>query len=101
LKFKFKKKIIQAPYNIERVFYFATHGDTLAVRNVMQDFEQSGKVTLSADILTAMRQVISESVSISDTNIVRAMQICHSKYKYVVCPHTATAVSYCLNVKQR
>nr|CAH0099540.1 unnamed protein product [Daphnia galeata] len=92
---------IQAPYNIERVFYFATHGDTLAVRNVMQDFEQSGKVTLSADILTAMRQVISESVSISDTNIVRAMQICHSKYKYIVCPHTATAVSYCLNVKQR
>ena len=99
MKFKFKKKIIQAPYNIERVFYFATHGDTLAVRNVMQDFEQSGKVTLSADILTAIQEVISESVSVSDTDIVRAMQICHSKYKYVVCPHTATAVSYCL--KQR
>jgi threonine synthase len=81
------------------VLYFATHGDASAVRNVMKDFEQSGKVTLSADILTAIQEVISESVSVSDTDIVRAMQICHSKYKYVVCPHTATAVSYCL--KQR
>ncbi|EFX85833.1 hypothetical protein DAPPUDRAFT_313680 [Daphnia pulex] len=92
---------IQAPYNIERVLYFATHGDALAVRNVMQDFEQSGKVTLSAEILSAIQEVIVESVSVSDSDIVQAMQLCHSKYNYVICPHTATAVSYCFNVDQR
>jgi threonine synthase len=83
------------------VLYFATHGDALAVRNVMEDFEQSGKVTLSAEIVSAIQEVIVESVSVSDSDIVQAMQLCHSKYNYVICPHTATAVSYCFNVEQR
>ncbi|EFX78738.1 hypothetical protein DAPPUDRAFT_245843 [Daphnia pulex] len=86
------KLVATAPYNIERVLYFATHGDALAVRNVMQDLEQSGKVTLSAEILAAIQDVIVESVSMSDSDIVQAMQLCHSKYNYVlVCLATASA----------
>lgn len=91
---------IQAPYNIERVLYFATHGDSMAVKNIMQDFEQSGKVKLSTDMLSAIHEVIAATVSVSDTDIVQAMQLCYSQYNYAVCPHTATAVSYCFNVKQ-
>lgn len=81
--------------------YFATHGDSMAVKNIMQDFEQSGKVKLSTDMLSAIHEVIAATVSVSDTDIVQAMQLCYSQYNYAVCPHTATAVSYCFNVKQQ
>lgn len=81
--------------------YYATHGDSMVVKNVMQDFEQSGKVKLSADILSAIHEVIAATVSVSDTDIVQAMQLCYSQYNYVVCPHTATAVSYSFSVKHR
>lgn len=91
----------QAPYNIERILYFATRGDGLVVRNVMQELERNGKVTLSPEILAGLKEVITESVSVKDSDIVRAIQLCHSQYKYVICPHTATAVSYFFDEKQR
>lgn len=67
----------------------------------MEDFEESGKVTISAEILAGIQEVIPESVSVGDKEIVRAMQVCYNQYKYVICPHTATAFSYFLNAKER
>ena len=71
------------------------------VRKVMEDFERSGKVTISETILAGIRDVIPESISVADAEIVRAMKICYNQYKYLVCPHNATAFSYFLDEKER
>lgn len=85
---------MQAPYNIERVLYFAACGNGLVVNRIMKQLEQDGKVTLPPEILAGLRQVIEESVSVPDDEIIRTIKRCYDQYGYVVCPHTATALSY-------
>lgn len=65
----------------------------------MQELQQEGKVTLSPEILIPLQEVVTQSVSVDDRDIIRTLQFCQSQYQYALCPHTATAVSYVL--KQR
>lgn len=67
----------------------------------MEEYEKNGKVIFSAEILHDLRTVISDVVSVSNSNITRTMQQCFEKFKYIVCPHTATGISYYFDQKQR
>jgi len=88
---------IQAPYNVERVMYLASGGDSDAVRQAMDQFEKCGRTMLPAVLLDALRRAISESVAVNDQQITDAIQKCYQRYHYVVCPHTATALHYVFN----
>lgn len=67
----------------------------------MEQFERNGKRLLSPDVLAGLQAVISESVSVSDDSIVQAIHRCYKEYDYLVCPHTATAVSYFYDAVQK
>jgi len=88
---------IQAPYNLERVLYLASGGDSHAVREAMDQFEKCGRTVLPAALLDALRSVITESVAVDDQQITEAVKKCYERYNYVVCPHTATALHYVFN----
>ena len=60
----------------------------------MEQFETCGEVNLSQEILEGLRNVIIETVSVSDLEISLTIQRCYRQYQYVACPHTATAISY-------
>lgn len=88
---------LQAPYNLERVLYLASGGDSHAVREAMDQFEKCGRTVLPAALLDALRSVITESVAVDDQQITEAVKKCYERYNYVVCPHTATALHYVFN----
>jgi len=88
---------IQAPYNLERVLYLASGGDSHAVREAMDQFEKCGRTVLPAALLDALRSVISDTIAVNDQQITHAIQKCYERYHYVVCPHTATALHYVFN----
>lgn len=67
----------------------------------MEGFDEGAPVTLPQDILEALHAVIIESISVTDDGITRAIRQCYDQYKYVVCPHTATALSYVFNATER
>ena len=74
--------------------YLATQGDGCSVRQMMTEYEQRGKMTIRTRVLDALRQVITESVSVDDRLISETMKKCMEQYQYIICPHTATAVAY-------
>lgn len=67
----------------------------------MGEFETKGKMILSPEILQQMRRVVREVISVSNPSITEATQRCYEKYKYIACPHTATAISYYFDHMQR
>merc|ERR1712071_442992 len=60
----------------------------------MEEFEKCGRTSLPLDMLKALRNAISETISVSDEQIKSAIGRCFRQFNYAVCPHTATAVSY-------
>ncbi|XP_022106990.1 threonine synthase-like 2 [Acanthaster planci] len=84
---------IQNPYNIERIFSLFSNRDTALVKKIMEEFETGGKTTLPASLLQKMQKVLS-SASFDNQTVLKTMQRCWSDHHYLICPHTAVAVSY-------
>ena len=79
------------------MLYLASGGDSHAVREAMDQFEECGRTVLPAALLDALRSVISDTIAVNDQPITHAIQKCYERYHYVVCPHTATALHYVFN----
>lgn len=67
----------------------------------MESYEKAGKTELPEEILILLRKVILDSISVNDEDIKLAMQDCYKNFKYVLCPHTATAYSYASDARRR
>jgi len=75
---------IQVASNFERFLYFAENRDPARVRAVMSEFKKTGRYTFAnfnRDSFTASRT--------TDDEIASIIRDVHSKYGYIVDPHTA------------
>lgn len=60
----------------------------------MANYEKTGESSIPENIHAALRDVVHETISVCDADIAQTMKQCYSDFKYLVCPHTATAVHY-------
>ncbi|XP_053219033.1 threonine synthase-like 2 isoform X1 [Podarcis raffonei] len=84
---------IQEPYNMERVFWLFSGSDSNLVRSVMEEFYSAKKVQLPSQLQKKLSEGL-KSCSVSDEEIVQAMRRCWQDNRYLLCPHSATAVCY-------
>lgn len=85
---------IGVPYNIERLLYIFSGYNTKCTSEVMQKLYLGEKVAFPPDVITEMGNVIIGYHVSDNTEIISTMQKCWSEEKYLICPHTATAVAY-------
>lgn len=85
---------IQCPYNLERLFYLAADRHVQAVQEVMDAFEKNQNTQVKSQILSELQKVIPESTSVTNSNILIAMNECFKTYGYTICPHTAVGYKY-------
>lgn len=85
---------IQVPYNVERMMYLYANKDTARVRQLMQEFEKSGKVIIPEDIMKAMKTGCTGTFTVDDDEITKTLRRVHQEHHYVLCPHTAVAAAY-------
>ena len=83
---------VQAPSNFERLVYEASGRDAAAVRAVFETFAREGSVTLSPDLLAALKSEVS-AVSIDEATTRAEIAHAHAAWGRVVCPHTAVALA--------
>ena len=83
---------VQAPSNFERLVYEASGRDADATRAVFETFARDGSVTLSPDLLAALKSEVS-AVSIDEATTQAEIAHAHAAWGRVVCPHTAVALA--------
>ena len=83
---------VQAPSNFERLVYEASGRDAEATRAVFETFARDGSVTLSLDLLAALKAEVS-AVSIDEATTQAEIAHAHAAWGRVVCPHTAVALA--------
>lgn len=83
---------VQAPSNFERLVYEASGRDADATRAVFETFARDGSVTLSPDLLIALKSEVS-AVSIDEATTKAEIAHAHAAWGRVVCPHTAVALA--------
>jgi len=83
---------VQAPSNFERLVYEASGRDADATRAVFETFARDGSVTLSPDLLAALKSEVS-AVSIDEATTKAEIAHAHAAWGRVVCPHTAVALA--------
>lgn len=84
---------IQVPYNIERIFWLLSGSNSQVTRALMEQFERTQGVHLPKELHSKLSEAVT-SVSVSDEAITRAMGRCWDENQYLLCPHSAVAVSY-------
>lgn len=84
---------IQVPYNMERIFWLLAGSDSQATRALMEQFERTQSLHLPKDLHSKLSQAVT-SESVSDEAITQTMGRCWEENQYLLCPHSATAVSY-------
>jgi threonine synthase len=82
---------VQAPSNFERLVYEASSRDADATRAVFETFARDGSVTLSPDLLAALRAEVS-AVSVDEPTTRAEIAHAYATWGRVVCPHTAVAL---------
>ncbi|MNH98001.1 Threonine synthase [compost metagenome] len=83
---------VQAPSNFERLVYEASGRDAAATRAVFETFARDGSVTLSPDLLAALKAEVS-AVSIDEATTKAEIAHAHAAWGRVVCPHSAVALA--------
>ncbi|XP_072013695.1 threonine synthase-like 2 [Amphiura filiformis] len=84
---------IQVPYNMERIFWMVTGGNTGAVKEVMDQYHETGKAKVPEKICTKIQATLSSFTCVQDC-LLSTMKRCFQEDQYSVCPHTAIAVAY-------
>ncbi|XP_004844607.1 threonine synthase-like 2 isoform X3 [Heterocephalus glaber] len=84
---------IQVPYNMERIFWLFSGSNSQVTRALMEQFERTQSLHLPKDLHSKLSEAMT-SVSVSDEAITQAMGRCWEENQYLLCPHSAVAVSY-------
>ncbi|WP_409020175.1 threonine synthase [Brevundimonas vesicularis] len=83
---------VQAPSNFERLIFEASGRDAGTTRTIFETFARDGSVTLSDELLRALRAEVS-AVSIDEDTTRAEIAHAHTAWGRVVCPHTAVALA--------
>ncbi|XP_058523632.1 threonine synthase-like 2 isoform X2 [Ochotona princeps] len=84
---------IQVPYNMERIFWLLSGSNSQETRALMEQFEKTQRLTLPKELHSKLSEAVT-SVSVLDAAITQAMRRCWDQNQYLLCPHSAVAVSY-------
>uniref|UniRef100_G3TRM5 Threonine synthase-like 2 n=1 Tax=Loxodonta africana TaxID=9785 RepID=G3TRM5_LOXAF len=84
---------IQVPYNMERIFWLLSSSDSQVTRALMEQFERTQTLRLPRELHGKLSGAMM-SESVSDEAITQAMARCWEENQYLLCPHSAVAVSY-------
>lgn len=83
---------IQVPYNMERIFWLLSDSDSQVTRALMEQFERTQNLHLPKELHSKLVEAMT-SESVSDEAITQTMGRCWEENQYLLCPHSATAVS--------
>nr|XP_045007372.1 threonine synthase-like 2 isoform X3 [Jaculus jaculus] len=84
---------IQVPYNMERIFWLLSDSNSQVTRTLMEQFERTQRLHLSKELHGKLSEAVT-SESVSDKTITQTMGRCWAENRYLLCPHSAVAVSY-------
>ncbi|XP_047602441.1 threonine synthase-like 2 isoform X2 [Lutra lutra] len=84
---------IQVPYNMERIFWLLSGSDNQGTRALMEQFERTQSTSIPKELHDKLSEAMT-SESVSDEAITRTMSRCWEENQYLLCPHSAVAVSY-------
>ncbi|XP_037663028.1 threonine synthase-like 2 isoform X2 [Choloepus didactylus] len=84
---------IQVPYNMERIFWLLSGSDSQGTRTLMEQFEITQGLRLPKELHEKLSGAVT-SESVSDETITQTMIRCWDENRYVLCPHSAVAVSH-------
>ncbi|XP_073906252.1 threonine synthase-like 2 isoform X3 [Castor canadensis] len=84
---------IQVPYNMERIFWLLSGSNSQETKALMEQFERTQSLHLPKELHSKLSEAVT-SESVSDDAITRTMARCWDENKYLLCPHSAVAVSY-------
>ncbi|XP_006902079.1 PREDICTED: threonine synthase-like 2 [Elephantulus edwardii] len=84
---------IQVPYNMERIFWLLSGGDSKATKALMEQFEKTNSLRLPHELHSMLSGAMT-SESVSDETITQTMARCWDENQYLLCPHSAVTVSY-------
>ena len=82
---------ISVSSNFERYLYYLADESPSVLRSWMSTFESTGVLQVPEDLLHRAREVFGSHAT-SEKVIVATMSTLYHEEKYLVCPHTATAV---------
>ena len=82
---------IQISSNFERLLYDMHNGNAKKVKQLMEDFNKTGKLSVSATVLKKIQALFFASKS-DDKAIVKTMQVMHKATGEILDPHTAAGV---------
>ncbi|XP_062065811.1 threonine synthase-like 2 [Lepus europaeus] len=83
---------IQVPYNMERIFWLLSGSDSQVTRALMEQFEKTQGLKLPKELHSKLSEAVT-SESVSDAAITQTMRRCWDENRYLLCPHSAVAVS--------
>ncbi|ODM99419.1 Threonine synthase-like 2 [Orchesella cincta] len=83
---------IRHPYNCERVLYFLSDSQTVA--SIMKNEEEYESV-IPVDLHEKLRKYIKGALKVDTPTTLETIRECWKLNKYMICPHTATAVAFC------
>lgn len=84
---------IQVPYNMERIFWLLSDSNSQATRALMEQFEKTQSLSLPKELHNKLSGAVT-SLAVSDETITQTMSRCWEENQYLLCPHSAVAVSY-------
>jgi threonine synthase len=80
------------PYNVERVLWLLSDGDTELVKRYMSRVEREGEFNLEILLLKKFQNVVVYSESVENKFVSETIAFYEQKYGYVLCPHSALGV---------
>lgn len=84
---------IQVPYNIERMLFIATGGDSEFVRRTIRRFKAEGRLELATEVRDALHDLGMWSSAVSNQRVLSTIAHVAEVRGYVLDPHTAVGVS--------
>lgn len=81
---------IQVSSNFERLLFLEYKNDSSKVSKLMESLKSTGKLSVDKDVFRNITKTF-RSHSSNDEEIKSEIKRVYKKYKYIVCPHTATA----------
>jgi len=80
---------IQAPYNFERVLYWATDENASMVKELYEQFEASGRMEMPADVHKTLQRLCT-TYRVEDDQMLQVIRT-YAAHDYLLDPHSAVA----------
>ena len=93
---------IQAPYNIERIFYLLSNGKNKDnVKAMMEKFNKGEKLMIPEDIMSNLSKMNIQSESITKENVLTTIKDIYESENYIIDPHSAVGMTAIKNIMKK